>query len=195
MQAVIENNKSQLILEGAKTQFSQYGFRKTSLEDIAGAIGISRTSLYSYFPNKDAIFRAVSQEVHERALTEAKYVLSGREDVEPRIEAALLARHAPFHEMQATSPHGLELHDEYSRLCGDIVTDSQTRFEAMLVGAIKRAARSGSIDLKRAGVGSTEIASTLNLSSAGQKRGAKNPEEFAKRINCLVRITFAGLSA
>jgi AcrR family transcriptional regulator len=195
LQAAFENNKSQLILEGANTQFNQYGFRKTSLEDIARAVGISRTSLYSYFPNKDAIFRAVSQEVHERALAEAKHVLNGKEDIELRVEAALLARHAPFHEMQATSPHGLELHDEYSRLCGDIVTDSQTRFEAMLVGAIKRAARSGSIDLKRAGVSSAEIASTLNLASAGQKRGAKNSVEFAIRINCLVRIAFAGLSA
>ena len=102
--------------------------------------------------------------------------------------------------MQATSPHGLELHGlelhgKYIRLCGDIITDSQTRFEAMLAGGIKRAARSGSLDLKRTGGNSAEIASTLNPAAAGQKRNAKTPDGFANRTHCLVRIAFAGLSA
>ena len=126
LQATAESNKTQLILDGALVQFNQYGFRKTSLEDIARAVGISRTSLYSYFSNKDAIFRAVAQEVHERALAEAQRVLNIEGSIAERVEAALLARHAPFHAMQATSQHGTELHDEYSKLCGDIVVDSQT---------------------------------------------------------------------
>ena len=194
LQATAESNKTQLILDGALVQFNQYGFRKTSLEDIARAVGISRTSLYSYFSNKDAIFRAVAKEVHERALAEAQSVLNGDGSIAERIEAALLARHAPFHAMQATSQHGTELHDEYSKLCGNIVVNSQTRFEALLVGAIKRAARAGTIDVKRAGATSAEIASALNLAAAGQKRGAEDPAEFTRRIKCLVLMAFAGIS-
>lgn len=36
--------------------FAQYGFKKTSMEDIAGAAGISRQSIYNRFGSKEAIF-------------------------------------------------------------------------------------------------------------------------------------------
>ncbi len=36
--------------------FSQYGFKKTSMEDIASAAGISRQSIYNRFGSKEAIF-------------------------------------------------------------------------------------------------------------------------------------------
>ena len=39
------------ILASAFTQFSRYGFRRTSMVDIAKETGTSRASLYSYFAN------------------------------------------------------------------------------------------------------------------------------------------------
>ncbi len=39
------------ILASAFTQFSRYGSRRTSMQDIAKETGTSRASLYSYFAN------------------------------------------------------------------------------------------------------------------------------------------------
>ncbi|NDG94170.1 MAG: TetR/AcrR family transcriptional regulator, partial [Gammaproteobacteria bacterium] len=50
-----QTTKRDAILTAAGEQFNQYGFQKTSMEDIAQRLGVSRASLYSYFTNKDDI--------------------------------------------------------------------------------------------------------------------------------------------
>ncbi len=150
-----ENPKRQAILAAAHTQFRQYGYRKTSMEDIAQELGISRASLYSYFENKDEIFRCVSMSLHEQALAEVRSCLNNDGNgagLGAQVESALLARHRPFQDEFVESPHGVELHDEYSRLCGDIVAGSHALFQAMLATALKGAVRRGEINLKKAGV-------------------------------------------
>ena len=47
------------VLRTASRMFTKYGFAKTSLFDIAEAMGKSRTSIYTYFNNKDDLFIAV----------------------------------------------------------------------------------------------------------------------------------------
>ena len=54
------------ILEAAQRLFAQYGFEKTSMKDIAEDVGISKPSLYYYFPDKERLFEAViDKEQHE----------------------------------------------------------------------------------------------------------------------------------
>lgn len=47
------------IIEAAEKHFSLLGFEKTTLDDIAGANGKSKTSVYYHFKNKHDIFRSV----------------------------------------------------------------------------------------------------------------------------------------
>lgn len=47
------------ILDAARTVFVQYGARRANVDDIAAAAGISRSTLYRRFPNKDALLAAV----------------------------------------------------------------------------------------------------------------------------------------
>jgi len=162
--------------------------------DIATALGISRASLYSYFDNKDEIFRSVSISLHESVLDEAKRCLRiTASSLTPRVEAALLARHSPFHQEVTESAHGAELHDEYSRLCGDIVADSFVRFQDMLAATLKSANRKGEIDLKAASLSASAAAEMLNLASVGLKRGAPDVETFEKRLSSFVKIFMRGL--
>ena len=50
------NRKRQQILKAASECLARYGYDKTTMEDIAGRIGLNKTSLYYYYPNKEAIF-------------------------------------------------------------------------------------------------------------------------------------------
>jgi AcrR family transcriptional regulator len=47
------------ILEVSRELFARFGFKKTTMEDIAQALGKGKSSLYYYFKNKEEIFQAV----------------------------------------------------------------------------------------------------------------------------------------
>lgn len=65
-------NKRQHILDIATTIFAKYGFAKTTLDDIADAVGMKKGSLYYYFKSKEAIFSAVINEVASQVFTRMK---------------------------------------------------------------------------------------------------------------------------
>ncbi len=46
----------QRMLDAARTEFEQYGIRRTNMDDIARRAGVSRSTLYRRFPTKDALF-------------------------------------------------------------------------------------------------------------------------------------------
>ncbi|MFC8422801.1 TetR/AcrR family transcriptional regulator [Streptomyces sp. NPDC057236] len=51
-------NRKQLIVEAAGRIFSERGYHKASMEEVAAGVGITATALYRHFPNKYALFAA-----------------------------------------------------------------------------------------------------------------------------------------
>jgi AcrR family transcriptional regulator len=47
------------ILTGARELFERFGFKKTTMEDIAKQVGKSKSALYYYYKTKEEIFEAV----------------------------------------------------------------------------------------------------------------------------------------
>ena len=47
------------ILSQASQVFSKYGFKKATMDDIAKASGMGKSSLYYYFKSKEEVFEAV----------------------------------------------------------------------------------------------------------------------------------------
>ncbi len=47
------------VIEAAEQQFLEQGFERTSMEAVAKASGVSKMTIYSYFPTKRALFEAV----------------------------------------------------------------------------------------------------------------------------------------
>ncbi len=53
--------KRDVIINAAESQFVRFGFRKTTMEDIAKAAGIGKATLYYYFKSKEDIFAAMAE--------------------------------------------------------------------------------------------------------------------------------------
>src|SRR5882757_6333506 len=56
------------ILDAAMLVFRRQGFRRSSIEQAAEAAGLTRQALYHHFKSKEALFRAVIEQLHENAL-------------------------------------------------------------------------------------------------------------------------------
>src|SRR5258708_23382447 len=53
------------VLEAAVGVFARYGYRKTSMDEVARAAGVSRQGLYLQFANKEELFpQAVGQSLN-----------------------------------------------------------------------------------------------------------------------------------
>jgi len=64
------------ILEAAVELFRQYGFKKTSLEEIAAAAGVSKATLYHYVDGKDELFGEVVRKFHGEFVSDLKSQLA-----------------------------------------------------------------------------------------------------------------------
>ncbi|MGO4936394.1 TetR/AcrR family transcriptional regulator [Fundicoccus sp. Sow4_H7] len=53
------------LLEIARKKFSEKGFAKTSLNEIVQEMGMTRGAFYHHFSNKETLFLAVLEEIHE----------------------------------------------------------------------------------------------------------------------------------
>jgi AcrR family transcriptional regulator len=72
---------STAILEAARGVFEQYGARRANVEDVARTAGVSRSTLYRAYPNKEALLEAVLLRQFDDFLTELDRVAA---DLPPR---------------------------------------------------------------------------------------------------------------
>ena len=59
----------QLLVSVARELFTEQGYAATSIEEIIKQAGVARGALYHHFPGKDALFRAVYEEVQTEVAT------------------------------------------------------------------------------------------------------------------------------
>ncbi|MEJ2598526.1 MAG: TetR/AcrR family transcriptional regulator [Anaerolineales bacterium] len=63
------------LLEEGFRLFSAYGLRKTNIEELAAAAGISKGAFYSFYPSKEALFMDVIEEAERRVRREILTVI------------------------------------------------------------------------------------------------------------------------
>jgi AcrR family transcriptional regulator len=130
--------KHECIVDAAIKRFSHFGVNKTKLTEIADDIGISKTSLFYYFPDKSSLMEAVGRKIiyeflhgFEVALTSANSVEEGLlKFIEVKREYfkkyLLLALQASCVEINKVSVHLpdviLEAKEKTSLLISDLLT-------------------------------------------------------------------------
>jgi AcrR family transcriptional regulator len=74
-----------IIVEAAREVFSRFGYKKTTLDDIASSLYKAKSSIYYYFKSKEDVFRAVIEYEADRA----KKIIRNAIDKETSPEAKL----------------------------------------------------------------------------------------------------------
>jgi AcrR family transcriptional regulator len=158
------------ILDAALRLLLAYGYSRTTMDDIARAAEMSRPALYLLFRNKSDICRAIAISVMQRSGDAARQALSGEGSFSARMEAAveksILAVTRPF----AESPHGAELLDMKTNLCGDLVEGWCEDLTRLFAEAIGDEAGRNRIDLEAHGLSARGMAELLLDGIGGARR-------------------------
>jgi AcrR family transcriptional regulator len=188
-----DSARREQVLSVALEVFGRYGFRKTSMDEVARSADISRQGLYLYFASKEALFRAAVRQELDTALFEASRCLE-EEDValEDRVVAALDAWMGRFVGSVLASDIGNMLENSAMQL-GDMAAEFSAAFEARLSSAI--AAATTENDRHQLGVTPEEITGTLHAAGKGWRFLVESRSEFVAKVTVAVRLVFAGFTS
>lgn len=80
------------IIKAAQEEFSRYGFRKTTMDEIAQAAKKGKSSIYHYFKSKEEIFAAVVEKEVREAKTIVDQALAKETTPQSKLEAYTVTR-------------------------------------------------------------------------------------------------------
>lgn len=184
-----QETKKKAILKASFATFLQYGFRRTSMEDIASSLGISRAALYLHFKNKQEIFRSLSQQLQDEGLNSAQIALNQKNSLEQRLIEAFENRYlVEFFDSIYSSAHGEEIIDTNNSIAADISLAAQTKFQEMLMESLQEAEATEKISLQKAGLKISEAVELLMLAANGLKTPPPSADIFRIRLKNLIRL-------
>jgi len=94
-----KKNIQKSLIKAAGQVFSQYGYKKTSMEDIARKFGMGKSSLYYYFKSKEEIFEQVIIFEADLLREKLKKVFEKYQDPRQRLNNYILVRMKTFREL------------------------------------------------------------------------------------------------
>lgn len=182
-----EPNRRQEIVDVAAGLFARYGFRKTSMDDIARAAKLSRQGLYLYFSNKEEVFKAVVEHLGNVTLAALRAALEpdGRS-----LEARLAAAFASMSEesLGTADPGNVqELLAAARELVGDIVDRLDNEILGTLAAALKHE-RKGRPLVPKGEPSARALAEMLYAMSYGLKYRRYTGEDYIDRMRVAIHV-------
>lgn len=182
--------KRDAILASATTAFSSYGFRKTSMDDIARGADMSRPALYMHFRNKDDILRSMVDQFFAEAEADTRAALASDGSVAKRLHRAFLAQSGRMAELLLTSPHGMELLESGKGAALEQVEAGEARLRAVLADWLAAEMAAGRVELLKS---PDHVAGTMMAALKGLKKPGTSLAEYHARVETLAVLVGSGL--
>lgn len=165
-----DDARRRAILEAALHCFLQWGYAKTSLDDIAKRAHISRPLIYRKFKNKEDIFGAVYDDVFESKYADARDAAGGR--------GAKRERLMRVYELYFVEPWALiidaPMANEFYDVCLQVIPEIHDRHERKL------------LDLTKEILGNKETAEVFLLAADGLYGDRPSVPVLRKRLSILI---------
>jgi AcrR family transcriptional regulator len=189
------------ILDAALRVFRRHGFRRSSIEQAAEAAGLTRQALYHHFQSKEALFRAVIEQLYASALAAeiaaaeaAGQTGAGLADI---LVAQLGARLRHLIGSFEGSPHIEELFSEHLAHGRDLYQKYATAYGKQIAATIERACRTRRLVLAR-GMTASKLARCVEMAMHGAKSNYPSmlpTDAFLKELELMLRTLVAGALA
>ena len=181
--------KKAKVLEAAQSVFFRYGYRRTTMGDLASAAGVSRPALYLLYCNKEQVFEAVLRDFLSRTLAELREGLKAPSSVEEKLRLAFdLWAVRPFGLLMAT-PDAKELIDCSFTFARETIEQGTAAFEAELAAILVPLHAQAPDQV----LTPDQIARILTRAVHGFKESAQDPESLRAMIEGLLKMVLGSL--
>ena len=174
-------DRREAIMNAALEAFSRYGFRRTSIEDVADLAGVSRPLVYTHFKNKADLFASGAKWLSERIMADTEAAWPEDAAFEDGFAAAALAKGLPLFRLLKSSPHGAELMERSAQSNDGMREAMAARFSALIASRIGR--RKGAQAFARMAARALD----------GVKASAQDEAQFEEDVRALARALAAGI--
>jgi AcrR family transcriptional regulator len=169
---VADTDRRAAVLESALVTFARFGYRKTSMEEVARAAHISRPGLYFLFSSKETLFRAAATRALERDIAAVERVLT---DADRPLRERLLEAFDQWagRYIGPLSRDVAIVIEDNPGLLGSIIETMPRRFEALIADALSAESERGS---------ATCVAQTMISTSIGIKHQVASRKDYLERL-------------
>ncbi len=187
------DDKQMAIFMAALEVFRLYGFRRSSMEDIAKAANMSRAALYLHFKNKQDLFRRLAAVFFLQAVADVRSELTKdpARSVTDTLVAALLAKGGAGMEALFNSPHGHELMEDKNSVAETEIAEGMAELAQVLACWFDEQVRSGRIALEGS---AQDMAETLLAALDGVKSNAESYQDYTTGVTRIGRVFGRALS-
>lgn len=176
------------ILDAAYVCFVRHGVRKTTMEDIAVAAGMSRPAVYQYVRNKQDVFRRLAARVLDDALGRAREAAVQDGTLTQRLDRILAVKLATTQRLFRDSPHAAELIRQTDDLDRRFTASMTDLLAATIVDAAADA------DLVLGEENAREVAELALALTRGLEADLADPDRPRERLHSGIALLVAGLA-
>jgi AcrR family transcriptional regulator len=161
-----------IVLAGLRL-FTQYGYRKTSIDDIAQAAQVAKRTVYLHFENKAAVFLAILEYLGDQVRQRCAAAERAGGTAVGRLTGLLDAYFGMGFELFSKSEHMPELQETFSKLARSRIGDLNTEYQMRLGRFLRSLEKTGEIGGPPQGLTVEQIVHILIRAAEGAKHDAK----------------------
>ena len=168
-----DSPKPHAIVLAALDLFTRFGYRKTSIDDIAKAAQVAKRTVYLHFENKAAVFLAILEYLGEQVRQRCAAAEHTSGTAVDRLTRLLDAYFGMAFELFSKSQHMPELEETFLKLARARIGDLNTEYEARLARFLRALAKTSEIGGPPRGLTVEQIVHILVRGAESAKHDAK----------------------
>ncbi len=181
------------IISAAKDLFAKFGYKKTTMEDIALALRKGKSSLYYYFKNKEEIFQAVIESEEEALFSKLELVVESELGPQEKFTRYVITRMETIMELDN---YMKALKDEISAnydFLSKLKISGEKQEAQLLTRILEEGTKSNTFQVKNIPMAALAIATALKGLEAPLLSTSYSFDEFKVQIENTLSILFFGL--
>jgi AcrR family transcriptional regulator len=190
------------ILDAAQKRFGLYGLEKTTMNEIASDINMSKGSIYYYFPDKEQLYKTIIEKEHD------EFLLKVHEHINIITDPSLMLREYVKVNLQFfriflnLSRVRLNELKGLNPFMKEIITNQRTKEKAILINIFKRGNESGYfkiLNLEEISDLFLDLLRGLRRMIVGKKEvfylEEEEYNEMVRKVNLFTEIFISGLKS